>query len=334
MGAKRTVIIILIADALLLALFGTAFLRFRHFAGMLESQQAAERWQGESGVRFAQVSAFRPVEEEMTLNDVAAFRQKLETALVNASLDLDDEGIDMWVDAFSARTKTTMQGNRGSVDAETVAVGGQYFFFHPLKLISGTWLSESDLSRDGVVVTRELAWALFGAVDVTGMTVYVGNTPRLVTGVVDVEEDAADRAAEAPAARAYVHLDSLYPVTEKVITGYELVVVDPISGFAKKTASENLPSGGEVLENSARYKIENIWKLISRFGRRSMNTAGVVYPYWENAARYTEDMAALQLLFMLLTGVVPFLSVITAFVLGFVYLRRQGRRVIREHRMI
>ncbi len=39
-----------------------------------------------------------------------------------------------------------------------------------------------------------------------------------------------------------------------------------------------------------------IFKVVGDFGKRSMNTEGVVYPYWENAARLLEDYMALTLI--------------------------------------
>ena len=162
MRGKRGIILISIVCALLLAAFGAALGGYRHYAGLLLSQQAAARWRGDSDVRFSQVSAFRPVGGELAWSDIAEFRYKLESALTEASVDTDS-GVAMWVDACSARTKLTVQGERGSVETAAWGVGGEFFYFHPLQLISGAYISDSDLSRDGVVLTRELAWSLFGA---------------------------------------------------------------------------------------------------------------------------------------------------------------------------
>ena len=333
MRGKRALIFILIANAVLLLLFAASALGYRHYAGLLDSQQAAARWRGDSDIRFGQVSDFRPVGEEVSLNDVAQFRAAMEKALTEASVDLND-GLSKWTDAWSARGKLTVKGDRGSTETTAYAVGGSFFSFHPLQLISGSYLTEEDLARDGVVLTRDLAWSLFGATDVAGMSVTIDGVPRMVIGVVDVEKDTATTAASAPSARIYLHYDSLWKPADKKIDCYELILADPITGFAKKTVTDSFSTGGEVVENSARYRLGNIWQVLRKYGYRSMNTLGVVYPYWENAARYTEDMAARMLLFLILTGLIPVLCVIAACVLGFVFLRRQGRRMVQKYRML
>ena len=103
MRIKRGMIVILAINALLIAAFLASTIRCVHYANLLESQEAATRWAGASGVRFAQLSCFRPVGKELTLNDVAQFRSAVETKLTDASIDLETD-VKMWVDAFSAKS--------------------------------------------------------------------------------------------------------------------------------------------------------------------------------------------------------------------------------------
>ena len=326
MRMKRGTILISILNALLIAAFVASVAGYRHYANLLQTQAAAQRWQGQSDVRFAQVSCFRPVGGELSLNDIAQFRSGIETALVDASIDIEGD-LSMWVDAFSSKGKLTVTGSKGSIETTSYEIGGQYFVFHPLKLVSGSYISESDLARDCVVLTRELAWSLFGAVDVTGMTVTIDNQPYVISGVVDSEDDAASRAAGSGGQCIYLHSDAVNKTADKVIDCYEIILTDPISGFAKKTVTEKFPAGGEVIENSARYSLESISDIILDFGNRSMSVSGILYPYWENAARYTEDRMALMLVFAVLTAVVP---VVTAVMIAAKLVRRlnaQGKRV-------
>ena len=72
------------------------------------------------------------------------------------------------------------------------------------------------------------------------------------------------------------------------------------------TVSENFDTElGDVVENSRRYSLENLFSVIGDFGKRSMRNNGVIYPYWENAVRLTEDYLALLLVLMLLFGLCP-----------------------------
>jgi hypothetical protein len=85
-----------------------------------------------------------------------------------------------------------------------------------------------------------------------------------------------------------------------------IVLPDPITGFALGTLTEAFPAGGaHIVENSARYSLSNTFSTIGSFGQRSMRTDGIVYPYWENAARYTEDWLALLLALALALIVCP-----------------------------
>jgi len=103
---------------------------------------------------------------------------------------------------------------------------------------------------------------------------------------------------------------ALYRLTERGITCYEIVMPDPISGFAKGKAGELFRVGsGELIENSRRYGLQNLFSVIRSFGTRSMCSNGVIYPYWENAVRLTEDYLALLLVLMVLFGICPAVSV-------------------------
>ena len=62
---------------------------------------------------------------------------------------------------------------------------------------------------------------------------------------------------------------------------------------------------GDIVENSSRYSLENLFSVVGQFGKRSMRNNGVIYPYWENAVRLTEDYLALLLTLMLLFGLCP-----------------------------
>ena len=63
---------------------------------------------------------------------------------------------------------------------------------------------------------------------------------------------------------------------------------------------------GDIVENSDRYGLPHlVTEVIGGFGQRSMRTNGVVYPYWENAVRLTEDYAALLLALAVVFGICP-----------------------------
>ena len=76
-----------------LALFSALFfILASHLANRLSSQQEAQRWQGESSLKFSQVSCFIPVDEKLTLNQVYAFREQVQKSLHEASVDVEHSG--------------------------------------------------------------------------------------------------------------------------------------------------------------------------------------------------------------------------------------------------
>ena len=57
-----------------------------------------------------------------------------------------------------------------------------------------------------------------------------------------------------------------------------------------------------------------------------MRNNGVIYPYWENALRLTEDYSALLLVLAVLFGLCPVISAVAVAILGV----RRGYRHARE----
>ena len=105
--ARKKRIFLLALNALLVLLALLCLLTIRILSANMEAQKAAERWQGESGTAFRQISCYLPVDEKQSLNDMYAFRYKLLDALHKAALDIDtDESL--FVDAWSAVDKLTV----------------------------------------------------------------------------------------------------------------------------------------------------------------------------------------------------------------------------------
>jgi len=93
------------------------------------------------------------------------------------------------------------------------------------------------------------------------------------------------------------------------ISCYEFVMAEPVDGFAANFAKEKFPLKSALIkENTDRFSFGSIIGVIKDFGRRSMQTAGVIYPYWENAARYIEDWCALILFIGLAAAVTPVMT--------------------------
>jgi len=325
-GRVRRWLLPAVCGVLLLAA-GLSLWGFHAVTHALASLDAAERFAGNSGIRFAQLACFLPADEGKTEEDIFAFRQALEGKLVEQSMETPENG-SLWLDAYSCSTSVTIASDRGSAQVEAIAVGGDFFYFHPLHLRSGSYISSADLMDDLVLLDEEMAWRLFGGTELTGLPVTVNGAPFIVGGVISREDDFATRRAWKEESGIYLSYSALARLDETAsVSCYEIVMPDPISGYAESVLSEQFPmGGGEAVENSSRYSAGNLLAVLKSFGDRSMRTNAVIYPYWENAVRLTEDYAALLMLLTVLFALFP---VLTGLVLG-TRLLRSGWRRLRE----
>ena len=301
---KRLRLLILNAALTLGAL--ACLISLRHLEGLLDSQKAAERWRGETELPYCQLSCFLPVDEGVGLDDVYAFRVAMLDKLRQAVPDMErQEGF--FTDAWSLRAKLKISSDHGRGDAVALAVGGDFFQFHPLRLVSGTYINESDLMHDRVLLDEDLAWLLFGGTDLNGLEVRIDGKPFYVAGVIRREQDFASRAAYSDGMGLLMSYDAYRELAPKAaISCYEVVMADPVKHFAVNLAREKFPiQNGLIVQNTDRFSYGTLMKLFTQFGRRSMQTRGILYPYWENAARYVEDCCALLLWLSQLLALLP-----------------------------
>lgn len=327
---KKKLIFLAVELALLIAAAG-CFVGIHELSRMLPSQLTAERWQGESEQSFAQISCFIPVDETVTLNEIGAFREAAATKLHEAGLDIASDAV-LMADAWSCTDKVSVSSALGKGDVYATAVGGEFFTFHPIRLISGNYITADDLMQDRALLDEETAWLLFGGTDIQGMTFKINGVPFVVAGVIEREGDYASRKAYTDGMgifisyEAYTLLDSASAALTGAATAdsgvstaapgiqcYELVMPDPVKNFALNFVKEKFPIGrGEVINNTARFTPSALWTLIRSFDTRSMQTRGVIYPYWENASRGAEDRAALLLILGAALLAVPTLTAFAA----------------------
>lgn len=329
---KKKLIFLAVELALLIAAAG-CFVGIHALSRMLPSQLAAERWQGESEQTFAQISCFIPVDETVTLNEIGAFREAAMTKLHEAALDITSDAV-LMADAWSCTDKVSVSSALGKGEVYATAVGGEFFTFHPIRLISGSYISADDLMQDRALLDEETAWLLFGGTDIQGMTFKINGVPFVVAGVIEREEDYASKKAYTDGMGifisydAYTLLDSASAALAGAATAdaaasssapgiqcYELVMPDPVKNFTLNFVKEKFPIGrGEVINNTERFTLPALWTLLRSFDTRSMQTRGVIYPYWENASRGAEDRAALLLVLGALFLAVPVVTALVALV--------------------
>ncbi|PKM74066.1 MAG: hypothetical protein CVU91_03210 [Firmicutes bacterium HGW-Firmicutes-16] len=314
MKNKKRILLFAI-NALLLILIVVCLLKINSYSSMLLSQQASGYWAGDSEERFSQVSCFFPVNMLTNPDSIKAFRKTIDSKLIEAGIE-PKEDEEYWTDCYSATDSLTVKGDRNSSEATVIGVGGDFFLFHPYELLSGSYLSEDDLMKDRVILDYELAWKLFGGEQLAGMTVTIDNKPYYVAGVVRRETDKFSDKAFSGEPVMFIPYETLSSLKEGTgINAYEIAMPDPISNFAKTFVNESFKTAnGVVVENSTRYSFLSIFKIFKDFGDRSIYNSGIIYSYWENAARVSEVYVARLYLFVLLLVLFPLICLIVLIV--------------------
>lgn len=310
---RRTIIILAINAALLLAML-ICIISYNSTANKLLSQDTISRWAPDSELRYAQVSCFVNAMEAPTEEQLYTFAGVVDSKLVEASIAVPEDG-KLWTYAYSAIDTLTVKGSYGSSTANAFGVGGDYFLFHPLSLLSGSYFASDDLMDDHVLLDKELAWRLFGSTDLAGMIITINEIPFYISGVIDREDDEFSQKAydEEEAPRIYLSYTALQRLNEKAaITCYEIVLPSPIVDFGLNIAKENFPLGerGEAIKNSGRFSLEPSINNLINFNTRTINSNEISYPYWENAARLVENSLAWNVFFIFLFSLFPIVCLI------------------------
>ena len=323
--------LIVILNIVLVVLCAVCVLSLRSLSTAFDTVTAAHRFQGDSGIRFAQIACYLPVGEGQSQEEIWSLREKLDAKLVEQSLEAPEEG-NLYLDAYSARTNVTVKTAHSTAEVSAYGVGGEFFYFHPMFLRSGSYISERDLMDDLVVLDEALAWRFFGGIDLAGMTLYINDKPFVVSGVISMEDDIATGHARTEDGILFLSYPALAKLQEGLtIDSYEIVMPNPISGYALGVMEELMGrNGGTIVENSGRFSFLRLWDVVKRLGERSMRMGAVVYPYWENALRFAEDHAALLAVLITLTALCPCISLAIAIVRGVVTLWRFIRKKVPE----
>lgn len=270
---------------------------FISFPKELQSQYAWERFRGSNEAEFSQMAVFlsREKDKAFTYDKLFGLRSSYKGAFAAAGKVEDDENV--WADAFSSKLKLSLKSEKGSAEAKVFAVGGDYFLFHPLMLKSGSYITESDFMHDGIVVDEVISWKLFGGTDTAGKTVYIGDKPYIIRGVVALEKDKTSKDAIVEEGIIFMHFDMAESMGEEKlpIECYEFVGKEPIKNFGQSLMEEKFKDA-EIKKIDGRFSEDNIFYLIGTYSKRGVKPMLLDYPYWENAAVINENHLAVILL--------------------------------------
>ncbi len=304
----------------------TCFLILTYLSGVqvrrLSSQQMAKRWEA-GDTPYAQVSVFLAPQQFMREDRVGEIRSSLMGKLSKDSYDVRQETPRLWIDSYFGECPLTVRRENKTQSVTAAGVGGDFFQFHPMELLSGSYISGQDVNRDRIVVDRDFAWNMFGSNDIVGMQVMVNETYYTIVGVVAAEEDRLSAAAYGNSCRIYMLYDELVKqASEVTITCYEAVLPNPISNYAANAVKSafDLPEEEEnsekkknpinfddleIVENTSRFQLFPLLTQIREHRFRSMRANHIAYPFWENVARVAEERQCSLLLWRMLLLVLP-----------------------------
>lgn len=281
------------------------------YVSKLSPQQFVGRW--DSKEPFAQVSCFFPEDAGMTGETIMGVERGLAQAMQEASIDTSGADGRTLVDAYSVEETLYVSSLRDGTEVRAFGVSKDFFLFHPLELLDGTYFTREDEASDGIILDENVAWQLFGSSHVAGLPVTIGDATYMVRGVVRADEGHFSEAAKESIPTVYVDFDTmekLMAVGDEIggssyaVDCYELLIKNPVSDFGTTTLEKVMETCGitdyEMVENSTRFEVTARWNRLKNFGARSMNAQGIIYPYWENRARAYEDVSTLLLVLELL----------------------------------
>ena len=360
---KRNIIFIIMAVVLLVDIILGLICRI--IISNLDDQMTAERWSDDS--RAAMVSLFFTEDQTVTVDTIKKLEYTMEKKMKEVGIMSDDDddndsagkGSKKIVDtkpidgqkdptteetvsekppkiynsSYSAQGISTLAfENRKAENINTIGIGGDFFLFHPIELVSGGYFGGDDLMKDKIVVDEFLAWELFGSSDIIGQCVTISGVNHYIAGVVKSPSGRFNEEAGLSKSVVILSYDSLAKygtilsgrtneaeISEdgaKMQVGgiscYEVVMPNPVDGIAARVVKESAGLDDKyirVVDNTNRFSGFALLEVIKDFGIRSMWTQPIFYPYWENVARAWEDVLGVLFLIRIICKVIFWLIV-------------------------
>ncbi len=230
----RLPVVLLVAGTILAIVSGV---RIYQIQDTQKAQFAAERWRGDSGVQYRQISCFATgqpqaamgpdlyLSSEVSLNvsEIETIHNHLDTTIKSsfgieeqersgnpAQPQQDSEDSGMWIDAYSAQTHCMIERPKTDTslalnkDVSLTGIGGDFFLIHSMPLVSGAFLSEDTLDTKKIVLDTELAFYFFGTYNVVGENVFIAGREYTIVGVVRHSATEIDNKTQGDYMRAYV----------------------------------------------------------------------------------------------------------------------------------
>lgn len=295
-------------------------------ANNISTEKPWERWSG-SDINNGYVAAYIPEKEGLDEDTIIGYTGTYKTSLQEESFEESDKKR-LYVDAYSCEARLEVSKELGStpVKVNVTAVGGDFFLFHPMQLLSGNYIDGDDLMHDGVVLDENTAWSLYGSPDIQGKTCVINNKYYYIAGVVKASDSKYAERTYGSRSRMYMHFDEYKKLDDTAkITTYEMIYPELITGRAEtmmkslfniQDAAEQVEgsieneSSVEIVDMTRRFNFTRLLGVAKDYGYRSSGTKGILYPFWENECRMAEDYAAIGAVLELIFGIIAMLLLV------------------------
>lgn len=296
---RKINIAVLIINILILVVFGLSYAAVESLRSDYGCDNAKRQWDG-GKYEYAEIAVYYSESSGIGTDDIRTAQSAIDTALSDNSLSLDEDSDGrLWIDSYYSEGDTfTLNGTSGSCTAAVSATSGDFFVFHPLTVLYGSYYSDEDLNFDRIIIDRECSWQLFGALDTVGMTVTVGDKTLYVAAVVASADDDLEKAAYGTTPKAYVPYDCMKMLNGGAvpITAYEVCIPEPVSDFALGVMEDCAPGSESdriMVDRSGRFDIAELSEKYKTVFEDMMVQNAIKLPWFENTARAAQFKAVL-----------------------------------------
>ena len=272
-----------------------------------------------SSVSFSQVSAFLARGSGYDYIGFLQLRQRIADKYTADGLLPPGDSSQPWLDAASGTVQgMSVKGESRTANGITVtAILGDFFYFHPTVMKTGTAIVPHGISKDVIMLDTQTAWDAFGSYDIVGARAELNGVPCIVGGVF--EKDKNDTAKS----RIYVSYEFLVEINASAeLNTLEFVLPGPVSGYGTMMMYNEADSTGllasipqqniVIVDNSTRFEPSTLLKTIGNLGDFVAQTREIALPYWENAARAATLTAAIFLVLALVFATFPIIVILIA----------------------
>ena len=270
---------------------------------MQREQQVARVWR-EDAVSSSQVSVFFDETKKVDEMVVKRLKHSLLENLVGILNDTmyDPNNLDRtpFYIAYSGKGSAGISVGKNTSNLAVYGVGGDFFTFHNLNLISGDYFYDG-VNDEYVLLDSVSAFKLYGSNDIVGEKVEINKHEYTICGVYRV--DSSNLMKKAGGEMGFVFMPYSALLKDGAVMGITCIEVageSPTDDYLLEKVNESIKtsfddSEFETVQNTGRYGFINSVKVLKNYFYRSMRKNNVSFPYWENIARTREDIYAFWL---------------------------------------